>query len=277
MFESGQRQSHRPSRWGGPAMSVKVEIGVSLSNNDPPHTRSWSYESKSIQRRGQNQQQGYALDSRQHIPGRDQDYYHHSRERGLDVRPRESERGHSVPPPERIDQFHIYDPVSPVSPTIHTPTSSTAGYRERPLPPVPSSFRLGDENLPWSSTTPAWIPEEPEPAYVDIPVFIESERRTFRHEDPQRVRELESLHNALMTVDSLDAEQWTPRASENAGSPSRDPPARDPAPRDPGPRSVGWAVSSHPRGTYAKPPPPYCVSQYQAAVSRSIGRRRSST
>ncbi|RFU35472.1 hypothetical protein B7463_g912, partial [Scytalidium lignicola] len=186
-----------------------------------------------------------------------------ARERRLSVRNRDG-RGRSAPPPpqyqqqQRNDQFHLHGLEPP--PRAITPTPPRApvsfSYRDRPLPPPPPTFRLGDD-LPWSSSSPVWMgsnsPEEEE-------CLIENENR--RVEDPQRVRDLEALHNALMTVGSLDQDQWDPLSWDNASDIPRSPP------------SLGWAVGSDSAQT--PKPPPYCVSQYQATIMRSI-RRRSST
>lgn len=118
----------------------------------------------------------------------------------------------------------------------------------KPLPPLPSRYRLGSEGLPWSSPTiidpdgqpfsepssisvgeaserpqPSPLPERPEPS--------------MRVEDPQRRRELEQLHQAMMGIDSmtLGNEWWEPggswdRQGDLGGLPR-------------GPRGVGWAVA----------------------------------
>lgn len=55
---------------------------------------------------------------------------------------------------------------------------------------------------------------------------------SWRDEDPQRVRELENLHQAMMTVDSLDEGGWDAWTWESVGDTPR------------GPRGLGWAISS---------------------------------
>jgi hypothetical protein len=136
---------------------------------------------------------------------------------------------------------------------------------DQPLPPTPSQFRLGDAELPWSM--PAWYrATEPEFA-TSSPVRVERESR--RTDDPQRVRDLETLHQAMMTVDSLGNDGWEPWTLDSVGDFPR------------GPRSIGWAVSSTDaslRPSVASPgPPPYVVSQWEQALSRSMRRNRPRT
>lgn len=107
------------------------------------------------------------------------------------------------------------------------------------LPEVPTRFRLGEEGMPWESWTfpMGWEPfmdpdpllqppsshASPDPQYsqtaprptedeptsptvVKIESPVESPR--YRREDPERVRELEALGSAMMTVDNGFENQW---------------------------------------------------------------------
>lgn len=165
-------------------------------------------------------------------------------------------------------------------PIERSPASASASYarrstgqasyerRDQPLPPTPSQFRLGDADLPWSM--PPWYrPPEPEFLSPMGPSSFEDEPRvtrvTRRTDDPQRVRELESLQQAMMTVDSLGNDGWEPWTLDSVGDfPS-------------GPRSIGWAVSSNDassRPTITSPgPPPYVVSQWETAFGPPRDRR----
>lgn len=236
------------------------------------------------------------------------------RQRRLGVRTREQhERGTSAPP----SLTERNQPVSPtvnyiphIAPMKHTQsmplerTDSQSLLVERtnqPLPPTPSQFRLGEDNMPWSM--PAWYRSPDQPAFAspsvsamdqetyrtyyrspDQPAFaspstwhrspehpgfaspsvVGADQETYRTEDPQRVRELETLQQAMMTVDSLGHDGWEPWTWESVGEMPR------------GPRSIGWAVSSresHPRSPPVPAPPPYVVSQWEQSYSRTYSQR----
>jgi hypothetical protein len=171
----------------------------------------------------------------------------HRRQRPTGVRTREQqERGSSAPPslPERIQPVSHLNAIHSIQ---HTSSMPLAGA-DRPLPPIPSRFRLGEDDLPWS--VPPWYrPEEPEFAN---PTMVEIENENRRLEDPQRVRDLEALHLAMMTVDSLDHDGWETWTWDSVGDIPR------------GPRSIGWAVSSVETPNSPPPhPPPYVVSQWE--------------
>lgn len=88
-----------------------------------------------------------------------------------------------------------------------------------------------------------------------------------RGEDPQRVRELEALQQAMMTVDSLPNDGWEAWTWESVGDMPR------------GPRSLGWAVRTEGERSVSSPlspPPPYVVSQWEEAFGRDDWRPRSS-
>jgi hypothetical protein len=128
--------------------------------------------------------------------------------------------------------------------------------------------------MPWS-TDPWYRHDEPtgqEPTVRGRQ--LEQTRNQGRMEDPQRIRELEDLHLAMMTVDSLDQEgwqRWTWDSSEDV-----------PRPTQRAPTSLGWAVSRTEEvpDLYATdhldrvghaehaPPPPYVVSQYESTYGR---------
>lgn len=147
------------------------------------------------------------------------------------------------------------------------------------LPEVPSRFRLGEEGMPWESTTfpMGWepflepdpllqppsshaspdpqysqvVPHSPEeepasPTLVKIESPVESPRH--RREDPERVRELEALGSAMMTVDNGFENQWW-----NSGERQPMPTAMYPPPttRDHVREqlALGWAVAHPPETT----------------------------
>jgi hypothetical protein len=119
--------------------------------------------------------------------------------------------------------------------------------------------------MPWSM--PAWYRSSPDHSYSAAASEVVMNQENRRMEDPQRVREMETLHQAMMTVDSLDHDGWEPWTWDSVGDMPR------------GPRSIGWAVSSRdaPPGSPPKPaPPPYVVSQWEQAYGgRNYGRPRS--
>lgn len=81
--------------------------------------------------------------------------------------------------------------------------------------------------------------------------------RDGRGEDPQRVREMERLHQAMMTVDSIANDGWETWMWESVGDIPR------------GPRSLGWAVANselREEGREEGRPPPYVVSQYEIGL-----------
>ena len=120
----------------------------------------------------------------------------------------------------------------------------------KPLPPLPSRFRLGSDALPWASPTiidPDDITySEPSNLSIDEPL---EPAQPARVDDPQRTRELEQLHQAMMGVDSMELgnDWWEPggswdRHGDLGGLPS-------------GPRSVGWAVAVPTREEDRRPRP----------------------
>lgn len=85
-------------------------------------------------------------------------------------------------------------------------------------------------------------------------------------DDPLRVRDLEDLHQAMMTVDSLGNDGWEPWTWDSVGDMPR------------GPRSIGWAIRSEeaPSRAAISGPPPYVVSQWDQAYERNWYRPRTS-
>ncbi|RDL32561.1 uncharacterized protein BP5553_09017 [Venustampulla echinocandica] len=268
-----QRPSKPASRWPAPEIYVNMEFGVSLSPRDPPHIASMKYASKNMhQRMYRPEREERQIDPHPPtlMPGAGRRYQR--RQQSDEQRPSRLmvatrppyERAGSAPP-SISDRTHPINPVSPVSqvsPICHR-SSMVIDPRERPLPPLPSRFRLGEDDLPWS--VPTWYrPQEQE---VATPSVMNPEPEERRVEDPQRERELEELHLAMMTVDSLNndgGEPWT-------GSSVGDVPRR--------PRSLGWAVRSEPDPeSYSTamldiPPPPYVVSGHGLLTRDEIHRR----
>jgi hypothetical protein len=300
------RPPRTSSRWQTPGIFINVEFGVSFSPTDRTHTTGIAYTSGRMQERlhqERTRRQHEGAHSYQEpgelqqlatlgalMPGpevlgeygdgleaeRQTRHQQQQRQRRLGVRTREQhERGRSAPP-----SFTDHQPFSPVAvnyiphiaPIQHTQsmplkrTDSQSLLLERtnrPLPPTPSQFRLGEEDMPWSM--PAWYRSPDQPGFVTPSVTgMDQEHR--RTEDPQRVRELETLQQAMMTVDSLDHDEWEPWMWDNVGETPR------------GPRSIGWAVSSREDRSRSPPvldPPPYVVSQWEQAYATAYERPRS--
>lgn len=142
------------------------------------------------------------------------------------------------------------------------PLEGAQGGFERPLPPLPSRFRLGEDDLPW--TTEPWYLEDTDSEYeAPTMVGIENENESSRGEDPQRVRDLEVLHQAMMSVDALPSDGWEPWTWDTVEEMPR------------GPRSLGWAVRTDdpPSGLFA--PPPYVVSQWEQSLDGGFRPRSS--
>ena len=212
-------------------------------------------------------------------------------QRGTSAPPSLTDRNQSVSPP-----VNYIPHIAPIQHTQSMPlerTSSQSPLTERtnqPLPPTPSQFRLGEDDMPWSMPAFYRSPDLPHPAVSFDAGLVQESRHLLRSpeqpnpanpfgdrmseeggriEDPQRVRQMEALHQAMMTVDSLpighdELEPWT---WNSVGDMPR------------GPRSIGWAISSRdtPSGSQNMPlPPPYVVSQWEELSGESrYGRPRS--
>jgi hypothetical protein len=285
MMATGHHHPHRTSSRFPPGIFVNLQVGVSCSKDDRPHTASVNYATRSMRERLYRQQQEEEwrlLQLQQHpqdlMPANGQYAVRHSRhhqhnreQRRLTVRTREQHERGSSAPPALSDRLQPFSPVSPIGPIhphdpvlgiTHTHSLPPPGT-ERPLPPLPSRFRIGEDELPWSSE-PWYQPQSPS---YRAPSILSIEHEDRRGEDPQRVRELETLHAAMMTVDSIPHDGWEPWTWDSVGEMPR------------GPLSLGWAVSRDdstlspvsPPGP--PPPPPYVVSQWEQTFGRNDGIR----
>ncbi|CAJ2508817.1 Uu.00g138430.m01.CDS01 [Anthostomella pinea] len=147
-----------------------------------------------------------------------------ARVEGVEVRGSSHERGRSAPPPINDSPW---DARASTTATLFPHRSQALSDQPRAwkaLPTTPGQFRLGEDGLPWSAW--AW-PSDPngyedESPFANNPttVHLSPERRR-RIEDPERVRELETLSTAMMTVDNGFENQWWfqgPRASTTRAS-----------------------------------------------------------
>jgi hypothetical protein len=318
----------RSSRWQAPGIFFNVEIGVSYGSEDRTHTRGIQYMSRRMEERmheermRRNRGEAYYHSSHEPselqqlatlgalMPGSEESaeyqeadrqarHQQQQRQRQLGVRIREQhERGTSAPPSleDRFDSPPVsYIPhIAPIQHTQSMPLERTDSYNplidrtNQPLPPTPSQFRLGEDEMPWSMPAFYRSPDQPESAvpfdtsstqsdgsslYWEQPNLTEPLEQGIREnrgemDDPQRVREREELHQAMMTVDSLpighgDFNPWTWDSTEHLlGSP----------------RNLGWAVASRDppsesRSAASGPaPPPYVVSQWERTYRNRPGR-----
>ncbi|KAG0647433.1 hypothetical protein D0Z07_7238 [Hyphodiscus hymeniophilus] len=304
---AGAWEHHRPprTRWQSPGIFLNVEFGVSFSPNDRTHTTGVHYTSRRMEDRlhqermrnrdelaynnqepgeqqllatlgalmpGPEAEFGYGYEAEDQSRHQQQ-----QRQRRLGTRTREQHgRGTSAPPSltERTRPESPVNYIPHIAPIQHTRsmpldrTNSQEVLQSRtnqPLPPTPSQFRLGEADMPWSM--PAWYrsPEQPDSA---TPSIVGMDEDNYRNEDPDRVRQLETLQQAMMTVDSQGQDEWEPWTWDSVGEIPR------------GPRSIGWAVSSHVNSRDGRPisppipaPPPYVVSQWEQACARAHATR----
>lgn len=288
----------KSSRWPHtPGVYVNVEFKVSMSENDKGHGASLRYTSKNMRERERaraNTHLGDAPIPSILTPGRPQPNQQpryqqkpqeqQERARRLDIRTEAPERGRSAPPTMNDRSQPISPVISPVSPMsavispiqhriVNFPRQTITDRLNRPLPSTPGRFRLGEDDLPWSTPPSYWnaepdVSESVGPARMSIEPY-HPPPTTKRNEDPQRVRELSELQQAMMTVDSMSHDVWDPWMWDSVGDMPR------------GPRSIGWAVSSNDapdspasQSPRTPPPPPYVVSQWEHACGRRIAAER---
>ncbi|KAI1120509.1 hypothetical protein F5Y10DRAFT_258268 [Nemania abortiva] len=147
------------------------------------------------------------------------------REPRSDSRRANGERGRSAPPAVH-DGLWSDDEGGPSATLFPRPVRSARNppHVWKDLPTNPAGFRLGEDGLPWSVS--AWPFDaaddddddddddgdddgEGEPPFANLPTTLPlSPPNRPRGEDPQRVRELESLSTAMVTVDNGFENQW---------------------------------------------------------------------
>ncbi|KAI0850257.1 hypothetical protein F5Y00DRAFT_35565 [Daldinia vernicosa] len=136
-----------------------------------------------------------------------------ARPRRLSASESRAERGRSAPP--LFNDSPWDDPY--VCASLFPQRSQTAGEQAswKALPAAPSQYRLGEEGLPWSAYAwPGDVQDDDEDddgeelPFENRPTTIPLDTERSRGEDPERVRELESLSTAMMTVDNGFEHQW---------------------------------------------------------------------
>ncbi|GAW24775.1 hypothetical protein ANO14919_143690 [Xylariales sp. No.14919] len=138
------------------------------------------------------------------------------RESRSDSRRTNNERGSSAPPAVHEDGPWGDDEGGPSATLFPRPSRTTRNTPHvwKDLPTNPARFRLGEDGLPWSAS--AWPfdadsnDEEDEPPFANLPTTLplSPPNNRPRSEDPQRVKELESLSTAMVTVDNGFENQW---------------------------------------------------------------------
>ncbi|RYP33897.1 hypothetical protein DL767_004524 [Monosporascus sp. MG133] len=124
------------------------------------------------------------------------------------------ERGSSAPPPWSESPWGGQG----LSSTLFPPPARTFGDQSQmmtPLPVPPNTYRLGSDGMPWDAY--GWPQEasgmesedfDHTSPFVNNPTIVPLSPQRHRTEDPERVRELESLSTAMMTVDNGFENQW---------------------------------------------------------------------
>ncbi|KAI1365088.1 hypothetical protein F5Y08DRAFT_338964 [Xylaria arbuscula] len=210
---------------GRPQLFVQLSFGVSWSDRHVPRTHTLSYTSKHLK---------HARNSG-HFPRQAAGEWHHHRDherpRGRPSQPRlrhpatlspprdarsdsrraGNERGSSAPPVVHDDPWSD-DEGGPSATLFPRPARTTRNppHLWKDLPTNPARYRLGEDGLPWSSAEPYDQDEnEEEPPFANVPTTLPLSPPNRRHsEDPQRVRDLESLSTAMVTVDNGFENQW---------------------------------------------------------------------
>lgn len=268
------------TRYGIPAIYLNLEVGLSFEDNRT-HSASMKYTSKKMEERlheqriRQQYEEGrysiqhpaFLMPANGHFPNRPTRQQQQQRQRRLGVNTREQhERGTSAPP-TTLDRNQPLSPVSPLTATMpDTPGRTLTIPMERanqPLPPTPSQFRLGEADMPWS-VDPYFIPEPETPTQEYAPM---KEEETPRLEDAKRAAgDLEALHLAMMTVDSLDDGSWEQPTWGSVRNRWGG-----------GPNSIGWAVSSEDEPLPSPPQlqlPPYSSVRWENPFASSPSRPR---
>ncbi|KAI1194320.1 hypothetical protein F5X97DRAFT_280613 [Nemania serpens] len=224
---------------GKPQLFVQLSFGVSWSDRHIPRTHTLSYTSKHL-KNARNSGHFPRQDSEPCHQNRRQDPLHrqnrserHHQERPCgrgvhcshypgtlsppreprsESRRRKNERGSSAPPAAHDSPWG--DEGGGLSATLFprpARTTRNPPHIWKDLPTNPERFRLGEDGLPWSAWT--WPfgsdGDDDEPPFANLPTTLPlSPPSRPRSEDPQRVRELEALSTAMVTVDNGFENQW---------------------------------------------------------------------
>ncbi|KAK9789068.1 hypothetical protein SCARD494_09267 [Seiridium cardinale] len=210
--------------------------------------RSWEPQDRTSRQYHQQQQQYHLQLQEQHHrsgnrdrapeqyrsrPQQTHEQRHERRQSRSESRGLSHERGKSAPPPFHDSPWDaepglsasLFPAAAPTS--VEQPQPPSQRQREqqtqqqarvwKPLPAEPSQFRLGEDDMPWSAW--AWPADhyersrgsedqEDESTYANQPTTVAISPHNQRTDDPERVRELESLSAAMVTVDNGFENQW---------------------------------------------------------------------
>ncbi|ROW07197.1 hypothetical protein VMCG_03719 [Cytospora schulzeri] len=195
------------------------------------------------------------------------------------------ERGRSAPPPLSDNNWDVVQPraahVSAGSSTACATATRPVSNIWKDLPEVPTRFRLGEEGMPWESWSipvgwepyfepdpllqppssqasphshhsqlyqePSAVPERNPTSPMAINDGSPNESSRYRGEDPERVRELEALGSAMMTVDNGFENQWWNQGERQPMPTAMHPPAttHDQVREQ---LALGWAMAHLPPG-----------------------------
>ncbi|KAI1418847.1 hypothetical protein F5Y12DRAFT_401406 [Xylaria sp. FL1777] len=243
---------------GKPQLFVQLSFGVSWSDRHIPRTHTLGYTSTHLKNartsglfpRQEPCHPHRRQDSAVQRPHRGEWHHHrdHERPRGRpnhhrphhlgtpsplrgprsDSRRASNERGSSAPPVVH-DTLLSDEEGCPSATLFPRPARTTRNtlHTGKDLPVSPARFRLGEDGLPWSAS--AWPydsdGDEDEPPFANIPTTLPLSPPSRRHsEDPQRVRDLESLSTAMVTVDNgFENQWWNQGERESTAWPPSDP------------------------------------------------------
>ncbi|KAI0458985.1 hypothetical protein F5B21DRAFT_373944 [Xylaria acuta] len=216
---------------GKPQLFVQLSWGVSWSDRYIPRTHTLSYTSKHLKDARNSghfpRHEPYHQHRRQDSPQR-QHHRDHERPHGRalihprtlsprrqsrsDSRRPNNERGSSAPPVIHDGPWSDEE-GGPSATLFPRPARATRNppHVWKDLPTNPARFRLGEDGLPWSSS--AWPfdadADEGEPPFANLPTTLPLSPPNRRHsDDPQKVKDLESLSSAMVTVDNGFENQW---------------------------------------------------------------------
>ncbi|KAK2062320.1 hypothetical protein LY76DRAFT_505984 [Colletotrichum caudatum] len=230
-----------------PQIFVHFEFGVSFSPRHAPNQHSATYTSRGFRDRAQQfprqvpplntnylaeptypthqptRSSPPILDSYQPLPqpGPPPPQYDPSRQPRRDSRSTSShERGSSAPPPWSDSPWDAEpDALGSSALPRQRPHPRDAPDYWKALPEVPSRFRLGEDELPWSAS--AWPREFGMPDDSEADDYSSELSMKFRHVslanaapdsrdmgEPGRRQDLEALSAAMMTVDNGFENQW---------------------------------------------------------------------
>ena len=196
-----------------------MEVGLSFSDGNRTHSASMKYASKRMERLHQQKIRQHCKEGSYRIQDSALPIIRHLPTTRLQQRlckfgvniTEQRERVTSAPS-MALSQAQLLSPVSPLTAlpeTPRTPSTFASEMLNKPLPPTPSQFRLGDADTPLSMNL-YYVHELETP----IQGYWADDDDTLLL-DERAARDLEALHLAMLTVDSLDSGAWAPTTWRN--------------------------------------------------------------